>query len=228
MDKTTTTTTTENSNFDSGNNSTTAGSFHYNYTQDHKDTLESPVNGTGHGDYTSFVKLIDRFFHGESDELTKDNGSFTYSYDYTTVSDLDVESVTRTVKKHAEVDYRYTIEDVRDVEIPGKDIVHITPNPEPDPGPGPGPGPNIIDENSPDSPVLPGSPELPPVQDAKPDAAPDAPVPPAAPVLPAVQDAHALPQTGVNWLTAIGLALSGMTLMITGAFASLTGKNAKH
>ena len=224
VDKTTTTTTTENSNFDRGNNSTTAGSFRYNYTQDHKDTLESPVNGTGHGDYTSFVKLIDRFFHGESDELTKDNGSFTYSYDYTTVSDLDVESVTRTVKKHAEVDYRYTIEDVRDVEIPGKDIVHITPNPEPDPGPGPGPGPNIIDENSPDSPVLPSNPELPPVQDARPDA----PVLPSDPVLPAVQDAHALPQTGVNWLTAIGLALSGMTLMITGAFASLTGKNAKH
>ena len=74
------------------------------------------------------------------------------------------------------------------------------------------------------SPVLPGTPELPPVQDAKPDA----PVLPADPALPAVQDAHALPQTGVNWLAAIGLALSGMTLMITGAFASLLGKNAKH
>lgn len=82
----------------------------------------------------------------------------------------------------------------------------------------------IIDEKDPDSPVLPGTPELPPVQDAKPDA----PVLPADPALPAVQDAHALPQTGVNWLAAIGLALSGMTLMITGAFASLTGKNAKH
>ena len=222
VDKTTTTTTTENSNFDSGNNSTTAGSFHYNYTQDHKDTLESPVNGTGHGDYTSFVKLIDRFFHGESDELTKDNGSFTYSYDYTTVSDLDVESVTRTVKKHAEVDYRYTIEDVRDVEIPGKDIVHIDPDGGGDDGDN-----GIIEENTPDSPVLPGTPELPPVQDARPDA----PVLPSDPVLPPVQDARidaALPQTGVNWLTAIGLALSGMTLMITGAFASLTGKNAKH
>ena len=72
--------------------------------------------------------------------------------------------------------------------------------------------------------AVPGIPELPPVQDAKPDA----PVLPADPALPAVQDAHALPQTGVNWLAAIGLALSGMTLMITGAFASLTGKNAKH
>ena len=226
VDKTTTTTTTKNSNFDSGNNSTTAGSFHYNYTQDHKDTLESPVNGTGHGDYTSFVKLIVRFFHGESDELTKDNGSFTYSYDYTTVSDLDVESVTRTVKKHAEVDYRYTIEDVRDVEIPGKDIVHIDPDGGSDDDDN-----GIIEENTPDSPVLPGNPELPPVQDARPDA----PVLPSDPVLPPVQDARmdaridaALPQTGVNWLAAIGLALSGMTLMITGAFASLTGKNAKH
>ena len=82
----------------------------------------------------------------------------------------------------------------------------------------------IIEEKIPDSPVLPGTPELPPVQDAKPDA----PVLPADPALPAVQDAHALPQTGVNWLAAIGLALSGMTLMITGAFASLLGKNAKH
>lgn len=73
-------------------------------------------------------------------------------------------------------------------------------------------------------PYCPAPPELPPVQDAKPDA----PVLPADPALPAVQDAHALPQTGVNWLAAIGLALSGMTLMITGAFASLLGKNAKH
>ena len=72
--------------------------------------------------------------------------------------------------------------------------------------------------------MTPETPELPPVQDAKPDA----PVLPADPALPAVQDAHALPQTGVNWLAAIGLALSGMTLMITGAFASLLGKNAKH
>ena len=53
---------------------------------------------------------------------------------------------------------------------------------------------------------------------------------PSDPVLPPVQDAHidaAPPQTGVNWLTAIGLALSGMTLMITDAFASLTGRKTK-
>ncbi len=65
---------------------------------------------------------------------------------------------------------------------------------------------------------------LPPVQ----DAAPDAPVLPTNVILPAVQDAHALPKTGVNWLAAIGLALSGFCLMAGGAWASLTGKNAKH
>ena len=72
----------------------------------------------------------------------------------------------------------------------------------------------MVQDAKPDAPVLPADPALPAVQDAH--------------ALPAVQDAHALPQTGVNWLAAIGLALSGMTLMITGAFASLLGKNAKH
>ena len=124
--------------------------------------------------------------------------------------------------KTAHITYDRTTVESRDVLIPGTEIVHI------DPDGGSDGGDDIIEEEPPDSPVQPGTPELPPVQDAKPDATPDAPVLPAEPALPAVQDAHALPQTGVNWLTAIGLALSGMTLMITGAFASLTGKNAKH
>ena len=118
--------------------------------------------------------------------------------------------------KTAHITYDCTTVESRDVLIPGTETVHIDPD---DDG-----GDEIIEEKDPDSPVLPGTPELPPVQDAKPDA----PVLPADPALPAVQGAHALPQTGVNWLAAIGLALSGMTLMITGAFASLLGKNAKH
>ena len=108
--------------------------------------------------------------------------------------------------------------------IPTWDIIHVDPEIPGDDGDDDDGGDEIIEEKVPDSSVLPGTPELPPVQDAKPDA----PVLPADPALPAVQDAHALPQTGVNWLAAIGLALSGMTLMITGAFASLLGKNAKH
>ena len=146
---------------------------------------------------------------------------------YRTIKDAFVSNASKseTEKKSANVKYTYTTVETRDSYLPGDDqITIITPD---DDGDGDGDddgGDKIIEEKDHDSPVLPGTPELPPVQDAKPDA----PVLPADPALPAVQDAHALPQTGVNWLAAIGLALSGMTLMITGAFASLLGKNAKH
>lgn len=151
---------------------------------------------------------------------------------YRTIKDAFVSNASKseTEKKSANVKYTYTTVETRDSYLPGDDqITIITPDDGGDDGDdgddgGDDGGDEIIEEKVPDSPVLPGTPELPPVQDAKPDA----PVLPADPVLPAVQDAHALPQTGVNWLAAIGLALSGMTLMITGAFASLTGKNAKH
>ena len=182
----------------------------------------SDVEGDGHGDYTSFVRWVSSVFNGESGEHIKKGGKFHYKYDYTTVSDLHGERLTQTVEKHAKVEYDYVTEEVRNVKIVDQEVTIITPDGGDDGGD------EIIDEKTPDSPVQPGTPELPPVQDAKPDAAPDAPVLPADPALPAVQDAHALPQTGVNWLAAIGLALSGMTLMITGAFASLLGKNAKH
>lgn len=145
---------------------------------------------------------------------------------YRTIKDAFVSNASKseTEKKSANVKYTYTTVETRDSYLPGDDqITIITPDGDDDGGSDDG-GDKIIEEKDHDSPVLPGTPELPPVQDAKPDA----PVLPADPALPAVQDAHALPQTGVNWLAAIGLALSGMTLMITGAFASLTGKNAKH
>lgn len=57
------------------------------------------------------------------------------------------------------------------------------------------------------------------------DETPDIPVLPSDAVLPAVQDA--LPQTGVNWMAALGMAFSGMLLTIAGAFASLKYKE-KH
>ena len=221
-----------------GNNSTTSGDFNYTYTHKRGNTFDwteggttSGVNGTGHGDYNSFVRWVRSVFNGGTGELTKKGGTFHYNYDYTTVGDLQGKHLTQTVEKHAEVDYDYTAKDVRNVTITDQEVTIITPDgggADGGDGGGADGGDKIIEEKVPNSPVLPGTPELPPVQDAKPDATPDAPVPPADPVLPAVQGAHALPQTGVNWLAAIGLALSGMTLMITGAFASLTGKNAKH
>ena len=71
--------------------------------------------------------------------------------------------------------------------------------------------------------MTPETPELPPVQDATPDQV----IAPANPELPPVQDATALPQTGVNWMAALGMAFSGMLLTIAGAFASLKYKE-KH
>lgn len=210
-----TTTVSKNTDFGSGNGSTTNGDYSYTYTLDHADTLGSQVTGTGTGTYTSFRQLLTRIFTG-SGQGHEDSGSFRYTYRTEKDAVLTPVNKVTEVDKTAHITYDRTTVESRDVLIPGTETVHIDPD---DDG-----GDEIIEEKDHDSPVLPGTPELPPVQDAKPDA----PVPPADPVLPAVQGAHALPQTGVNWLAAIGLALSGMTLMITGAFASLLGKNAKH
>ena len=224
VDKTTTTIITPTSateDLPGGNRSTTNGSFSYGYTQYHTDTLGSQTTGTGTGIYTSFRKLFTNTFTGNGTGH-EDSGSFRYTYRTEKDAELAPVSKVTEVEKKAHITYDRTTVESRDVLIPGKDIVHIDPD-----GGGDDDDNGIIEENVPDSPILPSNPELPPVQDARPDA----PVLPSDPVLPPVQDARidaALPQTGVNWLTAIGLALSGMTLMITGAFASLTGKNAKH
>ena len=214
------TTTNTTTNADAGHDSRQSGNFSYTYhytrPTEKYEWSEDDTTGTGSGSYISFVNLIHNFFSGKSAPVQKDSGSFTYEYNYTTETPLQTEYMVKTTEKEAKVDYSYKTVEQHDVMIPTWDIIHVDPEIPGDD--------EIIEEKTPDSPVLPGTPELPPVQDAKPDV----PVLPAEPVLPAVQDAHALPQTGVNWLAAIGLALSGMTLMITGAFASLLGKNAKH
>ncbi len=102
----------------------------------------------------------------------------------------------------------------------------VTPDPDdPDPIIPDVPTPVIPEENTP---VLPENPELPPVQDAQPDVDAETPVLPENPVLPAVQDAHALPQTGTSLFAALAMALSGIAMMAAGAWASLTGKHARH
>ncbi|MCI6944635.1 MAG: hypothetical protein MR755_04130, partial [Faecalibacterium sp.] len=221
--KTTTSTTT---NADTVNGSRQSGDFSYTYQYTHPDKEynwnkdgSQGIEGTGTGTYTSFRQLLTRIFTG-SGQGHEDSGSFQYTYRTEKDAVLTPVSKLTKVDKTAHITYDRTTVESRDVLIPGTEIVHI----DPDGGDDDDGGDKIIEEKDPDSPVLPGTPELPPVQDAKPDA----PVLPADPALPAVQGAHALPQTGVNWLAAIGLALSGMTLMITGAFASLLGKNAKH
>lgn len=103
----------------------------------------------------------------------------------------------------------------------------VIPEPTPDPDPEPTPDPD-----TPDTPVSPEGPTTPPVQDATPDDA-ETPVTPENPTNPPVQDATpdstvaALPKTGVNWFTALAMALSGMALTVAGAFTSLFAKS-KH
>ena len=201
-------------------NTDTGSGLFGSYDQNHSETLnyEKPFTGAGTAEYTTYRTWADTTadWYGEFEKLT---GAF--GFNYTTTKDAEVVEASKKtgVKTDSSVKYHYSYVERQELD-PITETKTVT-TPDDDDGDG---GDKIIEEKDHDSPVLPGTPELPPVQDAKPDA----PVPPADPALPAVQDAHALPQTGVNWLAAIGLALSGMTLMITGAFASLLGKNAKH
>ena len=191
-------------------------SYEQSFAWDDSSTESSKPRGTGSDSFFSFKKLFDQITCGSTD-VSRKQGTITDNY--ATTSDA---KVTEAVKKacvqtDSSVKYHYSYVERQELDPITETKTVTTPADD-------GGDDEIIEEKVPDSPVLPGTPDLPPVQDAKPDA----PVLPADPVLPAVQDAHALPQTGVNWLAAIGLALSGMTLMITGAFASLLGKNAKH
>lgn len=195
------------------------GSYDQNHNETHN--YEKPFTGAGTAEYTTYRTWEDTNaeWDGEFEKLT---GAFGFSYTSTKDAEVVEASKKACVKTDSSVKYHYSYVERQELD-PITETKTVT-TPADDDGDDDDGDDEIIEEKVPDSPVLPGTPELPPVQDAKPDA----PVLPADPALPAVQDAHALPQTGVNWLAAIGLALSGMTLMITGAFASLLGKNAKH
>lgn len=128
------------------------------------------------------------------------------------------------VTKNEDGSYIITILD-ENATLALKAAHNVTPKPTPDPEPTP-------DPDTPDTPVSPEGPTTPPVQDATPDDA-ETPVNPENPSNPSVQDATpdstvaALPKTGVNWFTALAMALSGMALTVAGAFTSLFAKS-KH
>ena len=130
------------------------------------------------------------------------------------------------VTKNEDGSYTITILD-ENAPLALKAAHNVIPKPTPDPDPEPTPDPD-----TPDTPVSPEDPTTPPVQDATPDDA-ETPVNPENPTNPPVQDATpdstvaALPKTGVNWFTALAMALSGMALTVAGAFTSLFAKS-KH
>lgn len=130
-----------------------------------------------------------------------------------------------TIVENEDGSYTITILD-ENATLALKAAHNVIPKPTPDPDPEPTPGPD-----TPDTPVSPEDPTTPPVQDATPDDA-ETPVNPENPANPPVQDATpdtvaALPKTGVNWFTALAMALSGMALTVAGAFTSLFAKS-KH
>lgn len=192
----------------------TSGGFDGAYTQNKSETVTG--SGTGKGHYTTFTEVLKKLFSGKG-ETSYDTGSISYSYRTTEkvgTTALSKETVTTT---DAHVDYNYTSIETRTVTVDGEETVIVPPVTPPE---------TPVEDETPDEVVTPETPELPPVQDATPDdAAPETPVLPSDAVLPAVQDA--LPQTGVNWMAALGMAFSGMLLTIVGAFTSLKYKE-KH
>lgn len=192
----------------------TSGGFDGAYTQNKSETVTG--SGTGKGHYTTFTEVLKKLFSGKG-ETSYDTGSISYSYRTTEkvgTTALSKETVTTT---DAHVDYNYTSIETRTVTVDGEETVIVPPVTPPE---------TPVEDETPDEVVTPETPELPPVQDATPDdAAPETPVLPSDAVLPAVQDA--LPQTGVNWMAALGMAFSGMLLTIAGAFTSLKYKE-KH
>lgn len=191
----------------------------YNHTDTYPDNCNNGVKGTGTGKYKTFTQLVKKMFSGKG-ETSYDTGSVSYSHrttDKVNTTPVSKETVTTT---DAHVDYNYTSIETRTVTVNGEETVivpPVTPPVDPDTPDGP------VEDETPDEVVTPETPELPPVQDATPDEV----VLPAEPELPAVQDATALPQTGVNWMAALGMAFSGMLLMVVGAFTSLKYKE-KH
>ena len=144
------------------------------------------------------------------------NGSSTDGLDQNILDAFDADSNVKVTGENAD-DYTVTIYGAL------REVVEPTPDPDPEPTP---------DPDTPDTPVGPEDPTTPPVQDATPDDA-ETPVNPESPSNPPVQDATpdstvaALPKTGVNWFTALAMALSGMALTVAGAFTSLFAKS-KH
>ena len=98
----------------------------------------------------------------------------------------------------------------------------IPPEPTPDPEPTPGPNPTPDPEPTPITPKTPESPEVP----VAPGETPVTPI--STPTQTVAPSGTHLPQTGTSLFAALAMALSGIALTAAGAWASLTGKYARH
>lgn len=182
-------------------------------------TKENKVEGTGTDHYKSFTNLIRNIFKGDGTG-TKEGGFIKYEYhteknkDGTPVK-FEADQMVVTTKQDAEVHYTFTSQESRDVWIKGYTQTVVPPV---NPGPDTPELPPVEDAKPAPAPApAPETPVLPVVQDARPDPAPaPAPAPaPETPVLPAVQDAKLI-QTGTSgWLADLMLG-AGMVLSAAG------------
>lgn len=182
-------------------------------------TKENKVEGTGTDSYKSFTNLIRNIFKGDGTG-TKEGGFIKYVYhseknpDGTPVK-FEADKMVVTTKQDAEVHYTFTSQESRDVWIKGYTQTVVPPV---NPGPDTPELPPVEDAKPAPAPApAPEAPVLPVVQDARPDPAP-APTPapaPETPVLPAVQDAKLI-QTGTSgWLADLMLG-AGAVLSAAG------------
>lgn len=193
----------------------------YKYDVDREKERSLWQFGYSDGSYKSFTNLIRNIFKGE-DTGTVEGGSIKYVYhseknpDGTPVK-FEADKMVVTTKQDAEVHYTFTSQESRDVWIKGYTQTVVPPV---NPGPDSPELPPVEDAKPAPAPApAPETPVLPVVQDARPDPAPTpAPTPapaPETPVLPAVQDAKLI-QTGTSgWLADLMLG-AGMVLSAAG------------
>lgn len=191
----------------------------YKYDVDREKERSLWQFGYSDGSYKSFTNLIQNIFKGE-DTGTVEGGFIKYEYhteknkDGTPVK-FEADKMVVTTKQDAEVHYTFTSQESRDVWIKGYTQTVVPPV---NPGPDSPELPPVEDAKPAPAPApAPEAPVLPVVQDARPDPAPaPAPAPaPETPVLPAVQDAKLI-QTGTSgWLADLMLG-AGMVLSAAG------------
>ena len=196
-----------------------SGSYRANYTKTEDYTVDQQkgIEGTGEGHYKSFTNLIRNIFNGDG-KGTVEGGFIKYVYHSEKDKEgnpvpFEAEKMVVTTKQDAEVHYTFTSQESRDVWIKGYTQTVVPPV---NPGPDTPELPPVEDAKPAPAPApAPETPVLPVVQDARPDPAPTPAPAPETPVLPAVQDAKLI-QTGTSgWLADLMLG-AGMVLSAAG------------
>ena len=190
----------------------------YSKTADYRDEQQQGgIEGTGTGSYKSFTNLLHNVFNGNGTG-TVEGGSIKYVYHTEKTKDGDpvkfeADKMVVTTKQDAEVHYTFTSQESRDVWIKGYTQTVVPPV---NPGPDSPELPPVEDAKPAPAPApAPETPVLPVVQDARPDPAPTPAPAPETPVLPAVQDAKLI-QTGTSgWLADLMLG-AGTVLSAAG------------